>query len=112
MTLSEKVRYLRFNLIQENWIFLFEAYRLTSITTATLAYYMVPVILILLSPLILKERVGLTKWICVICALIGMSLIGSLHWQKISNSITNQCFELLLFSFLNSLLGSDRNKIL
>ena len=63
-----------------NWIFLFEAYRLTSIATATLAYYMSPVILILLSPLILKERVGLAKWICVICALIGMSLIAGI-WE-------------------------------
>ena len=63
-----------------NWIFLFEAYRLTSIATATLAYYMAPVILILLSSLILKERVGLAKWICVICALIGMSLIAGI-WE-------------------------------
>lgn len=63
-----------------NWIFLFEAYRLTSIATATLAYYMVPVILILLSPLILKEHVSLTKWLCVICALIGMTLIAGV-WE-------------------------------
>lgn len=63
-----------------NWIFLFEAYRLTSIATATLAYYMAPVILILLSPLVLKERVGFAKWICVICALIGMSLIAGI-WE-------------------------------
>ena len=63
-----------------NWIFLLEAYRLTSIATATLAYYMAPVILILLSPLILKERVCLAKWICVICALIGMSLIAGI-WE-------------------------------
>ena len=63
-----------------NWIFLFEAYRLTSVATATLAYYMAPVILILLSPLVLKERVSLAKWICVICALIGMTLIAGV-WQ-------------------------------
>lgn len=68
-----------------NWIFLFEAYRLTSIATATLAYYMAPVILILLSPLVLKERVRLAKWICVICALIGMSLIAGI-WEG-SNQI-------------------------
>lgn len=64
-----------------NWIFLFEAYRLTSIATATLAYYMAPVILILISPLILKERVSLGKWICVACALLGMSLIAGI-WNQ------------------------------
>ncbi len=64
-----------------NWIFLFEAYRLTSIATATLAYYMAPVILIVISPFILKEKVSLGKWICVICALFGMSLIAGI-WNS------------------------------
>lgn len=63
-----------------NWIFLFEAYRLTSVAAATLAYYMAPIILILLSPILLHERVPLGKWVCVICALFGMSLISSV-WE-------------------------------
>lgn len=67
-----------------NWIFLFEAYRLTSVATATLAYYMAPIILILLSPILLHERVPLGKWICVICALFGMSLISGV-WEGSEN---------------------------
>ena len=67
-----------------NWIFLFEAYRLTSVATATLAYYMAPIILILLSPVLLHERVPLTKWICVTCALFGMSLISGI-WEGSDN---------------------------
>lgn len=67
-----------------NWIFLFEAYRLTSVATATLAYYMAPIILILLSPILLHERVPLRKWICVICALFGMSLISGV-WEGSEN---------------------------
>ena len=67
-----------------NWIFLFEAYRLTSVATATLAYYMAPIILILLSPILLHERVPLGKWFCVICALFGMSLISGV-WEGAEN---------------------------
>ena len=67
-----------------NWIFLFEAYRLTSVATATLAYYMAPIILILLSPILLHERIPLGKWICVICALFGMSLISGV-WEGAEN---------------------------
>lgn len=67
-----------------NWIFLFEAYRLTSVATATLAYYMAPIILILLSPILLHERIPLGKWICVICALFGMSLISGV-WDGSEN---------------------------
>ena len=67
-----------------NWIFLFDAYRLTSVATATLAYYMAPIILILLSPILLHERIPLGKWICVICALFGMSLISGV-WEGSEN---------------------------
>lgn len=67
-----------------NWIFLFEAYRLTSVATATLAYYMAPIILILLSPILLHERIPLGKWICVICALFGISLISGV-WEGSEN---------------------------
>ena len=67
-----------------NWIFLFEAYRLTSVATATLAYYMAPIILILLSPVVLRECVPLPKWICVGCALLGMSLISGI-WENSQN---------------------------
>lgn len=67
-----------------NWIFLFEAYRLTSVAAATLAYYMAPIILILLSPILLHERIPLGKWICVICALFGMSLISGV-WEGSEN---------------------------
>ena len=39
-----------------NWILLFEAYRYTTVAAATLCYYMAPVLVIVCSPVILKER--------------------------------------------------------
>ena len=42
-----------------NWILLFEAYNCTTVVTATLCYYMAPVIMILVSPFILKEKMSL-----------------------------------------------------
>lgn len=59
-----------------NWIFLFEAYRYTSVATATLCYYMAPVFVILLSPIILKEKLTILKIGCTITALIGAVLIS------------------------------------
>lgn len=44
-----------------NWIFLFEAYRYTSITAATLSYYFAPTIVLLLSPILLKEALDKKK---------------------------------------------------
>lgn len=59
-----------------NWILLFESYRYTSVATATLCYYLAPVIVILLSPLILKEKLTVLKLLCVFGALVGMVFVS------------------------------------
>lgn len=58
-----------------NWIFLFEAYKYTTIATATICYYFAPVIVMFLSPLILKERLSVIKVACILAAMLGMVLI-------------------------------------
>lgn len=55
-----------------NWILLFEAYRYTSVATATLCYYMAPIIMMLASPLLLGERLTRKKLLCMLAALAGM----------------------------------------
>lgn len=59
-----------------NWILLFEAYNYTTVAKATLCYYMEPTIVLLLSPLVFKERLSLKKGICALTALVGMVLIS------------------------------------
>lgn len=54
-----------------NWIFLFEAYRYTSVAIATLCYYMAPILIILVSPLVFHEKITRKKALCVFAALIG-----------------------------------------
>ena len=58
-----------------NWILLFEAYRFTTVPTATLCYYMAPVFVILVSPFLLKERLTWWKVLCVAVALGGMVFV-------------------------------------
>lgn len=55
-----------------NWILLFESYRYTSVAVSTLCYYLAPILVILVSPLILKERLTGKKVACVAAALAGM----------------------------------------
>ena len=59
-----------------NWIFLFEAYRYTGVAVGTLCYYMAPVFVILLSPIILKEKLTGTKISCTAAAVLGAILIS------------------------------------
>ena len=58
-----------------NWVFLFESYRCTSVATATLCYYMAPILVILASPL-LKETLSPRKLLCVAAALVGIVLVS------------------------------------
>ncbi len=60
-----------------NWILLFEAYRYTSVAAATICYYMAPVLVLLVSPM-LGEKLTLKKVLCCLCAVIGMGLVSGL----------------------------------
>ncbi len=62
-------------LLGANWVFLFQAYKNTSIANATLSYYFAPVIVMLLSPLIMKEKLSIKKILCVGVAVLGMFFI-------------------------------------
>ncbi|MCT1403724.1 DMT family transporter [Paenibacillus sp. p3-SID867] len=58
-----------------NWIFLFQAYKETTIANAALSYYFAPVLVIMFSPLVLKEQLSLKKVMCIVVALLGLFLI-------------------------------------
>lgn len=61
-----------------NWILLFEAYRYTTVAIATLCYYMAPVIVILLAPVLLKEKMTVKKSVCAAVAIVGMLLVSGI----------------------------------
>ena len=63
-------------LIGFNWIFLFEAYNYTTVATATLCYYMEPVIVVLCSPFLFRESLPPRKLLCVAVALLGMVFVS------------------------------------
>lgn len=59
-----------------NWILLFEAYRYTTVATATLCYYLAPIFVIMVSPVLLKEHLSVKQMICVAFALLGMVFVS------------------------------------
>lgn len=58
-----------------NWIFLFQAFKYTTIANAALSYYFAPVFVIVMSPIVLKEKITLKKSICTVVAVVGMFFI-------------------------------------
>ncbi len=63
-------------LLGGEWIMLFEAYNLTTVSIAALCNYMQPIIVLLLSPVIFKERLTAKKLICGGIAVAGMVLVS------------------------------------
>ena len=58
-----------------NWIFLFEAYKYTTVSVATLSYYFAPVIVMVVCPLIFKEKLTGKQILCFAMATAGLVLI-------------------------------------
>ena len=57
-----------------NWALLFEAYKLMSVSIATLTYYLAPIIVLLLSPLLLREKQSARAYIGMCAAVVGLVL--------------------------------------
>ncbi len=70
-----------------NWLLLFEAYRYTSVSTATLCYYMAPTFVIVLSPFIFKEKMTALKAISAGVSLIGMIIISGIFSSGNANGV-------------------------
>lgn len=58
-----------------NWIFLFESFNHTTVAAATLAYYMAPLFVLIMSPIVLRERAGGVKIVAVCVSVLGMVLV-------------------------------------
>lgn len=58
-----------------NWILLFEAYKYTTVSVATLSYYFAPVIVTVVCPVLFKEKLTGKQIICFIMSTLGLVLI-------------------------------------
>lgn len=58
-----------------NWVFLFQSYKETTIANAALSYYFAPVLVTVMSPIVLKEKLSLKKCFCTCAAVVGLILI-------------------------------------
>ena len=58
-----------------NWILLFEAYKYTSVSAATLSYYFAPVIVTMVCPFLFREKLTRKQVICFLMSTLGLVLI-------------------------------------
>ena len=68
-----------------NWVALFEAYRLLNVSLATLIYYVGPMLILLLSPVLFREKLTASKIAAVCLVAVGLVCIsGSIAFGGLS----------------------------
>ena len=70
-----------------NWILLFEAYKYTTVSVATLSYYFAPIIVTLVCPILFREKMSIKQGICFVMSTLGIVMITGIG--DISASGTN-----------------------
>lgn len=102
-----------------NWILLFEAYRYTTVSIATLSYYFAPIIVAIACPIIFREQMKAKQWICFAMSTVGLVLItgigdvsaGSNHLMGILLGLGAACLYatvILLNKFIKGVGGIQR----
>lgn len=77
-----------------NWILLFEAYKYTTISAATLSYYFAPVIVIVACPILFKEKLSSRQMICFLMSALGLVLITGIGDLRNDNDFIGILFGL------------------
>lgn len=101
-----------------NWILLFEAYKYTTVSVATLSYYFAPVIVTLACPLLFRERLSGRQILCFVMSTLGLVLITGISSTRGSNDFAGILFGLgaaafyatviLLNKFIKNVAGIHR----
>ena len=102
-----------------NWIFLFQAYKYTTVSIATICYYFAPVLVMILCPIIFREKLSILQIVCFVMATAGLFLttgIGDMNHVNgkmigIAYGILAACFYamvIILNKFINGIDSMDR----
>lgn len=101
-----------------NWILLFEAYKYTTISLATLSYYFAPVLVTAICPFLFKEKLTPKQITCFVMSTLGIVLITGIGGADGQNNLVGIMFGLgaavfyasviLLNKFIKNVGGMDR----
>ena len=77
-----------------NWILLFEAYKYTTVSVATLSYYFAPVIVTVICPFLFKEKLTRKQILCFAMSTIGLVMITGISDMGSGNDFVGILFGL------------------
>ena len=98
-----------------NWVFLFKAFEVTSITVAITLYNLAPIFVLILGTIFLKERMTISSLLAVlVCFLGSIMIVGIKSLGSMADFINSGFFWALLSAFcyaMTMLLGKGINTL-
>jgi len=100
-----------------NWILLFEAYKHTTVSSATLSYYFAPMLVTVISTFLFREKLSKIQILCFVMTTVGVVLItgigsvGTSDLVGIAFGLGAACFYaamMLLNKYIKGVGGLDR----
>ena len=77
-----------------NWILLFQAYKYTTVSVATLSYYFAPVIVTIVCPILFKEKLTTKQLLCFVMSTFGLVMITGIGEVSSGNDFIGILFGL------------------
>lgn len=74
-----------------SWVFLYEAYQLIGVGISTIIYYVGPVLVMAISPLVFKEKLTTRKLACLFVVLVGALLVEDVSADEGANAAGLTC---------------------
>ena len=87
-----------------NWILLFEAYKYTTVSIATLSYYFAPVIVTIVCPILFREKLTGRQILCFIMSTLGIVMITGIGDAGGGSDLTGILFGLGAAAFYASVV--------
>ena len=75
-----------------NWVFQFEAFKVSSVAIGTVCYNTMPIFLLIIASFMFKEKITLRSVVCIIVATIGVVLVSNVINTGIASNEVLGCF--------------------
>lgn len=94
-----------------NWILQFESFRVSSVSIGTVCYNTMPIFVIILAPIMFKEKLSIKNIICIIMAMFGVVLVSNFLLNGFSTKETIGCIYGILAAICYALVVMMNKKL-
>ena len=94
-----------------NWVFQFEAFRVSSVAIGTVCYNTMPIFLIMIASFMFNEKITLKSVICILVAMVGIFLVSNIINTGIKSSEVLGCIYGILGAIFYALIVAYNRKL-